>query len=63
MYDVIVTSYSVTTKEGRQMNPFFTAEIASLHHRDLIDERQPRRHRPGRRSTLRRNPSEPRSSI
>lgn len=45
------------------MNPFFTAEIASLHHRDLIDERQPRRHRPGRRSTLRRNPSEPRSSI
>jgi hypothetical protein len=45
------------------MNPFFTAELATLHHRDLISQPTHRRHRPGRYTTLRRSPSRPTTSI
>jgi hypothetical protein len=45
------------------MNPFLTSELATLHHRDLIAIPAHRRHRPGRFTTLRRNPSGPATSI
>lgn len=44
------------------MNPFFTAEIVALHHRELINDGPKRRHRPGRHTTLRHNPAEPPTS-
>lgn len=45
------------------MNPFLSAELATLHHRDLITQPTYRRHRPGRYTTLRRNPARPTDSI
>ena len=45
------------------MNPFFTSELATLHHRDLMAVPTHRRHRPGRFTTLRRNPPAPSTSI
>ena len=45
------------------MNPLLNFELTTLHHRDLLALPAHRRHRPGRFTTLRRNPSRPATSI